>query len=59
MEMLRADLRVCEENKKMIENEVVAMKRVEQQKVGLEKENMNMNSRAAFSGRRWRATTRT
>ena len=35
LEMLRADLRVCEEMKKMIENEAVAMKRVEQQKVGL------------------------
>ena len=46
LEMLRADLRVCEENRKMIENEVVVMKRVEQQKVGLEKENMNMKSRA-------------
>ena len=47
LEMLRADLRVCEEMKKMIENEAVAMKRVEQQKVGLEKENMNMKSRAS------------
>ena len=46
LEMMRADLRVCEENRKMIENEVVVMKRVEQQKVGLEKENMNMKSRA-------------
>ena len=36
LEMLRADLRVCEENRKMIESEVVVMKRVEQQKVGLE-----------------------
>jgi hypothetical protein len=44
--MLKADLRVCEENK-MIENEAVAIKRVEQQKVGLEKENMNMKSRAS------------
>ena len=46
LDMLRADLRVCEENKKMIENEAVGMKRVEHQTVGLEKENMNMKSRA-------------
>ena len=45
-EKLRADLRVCEEKRKMIENEVVVMKRVEQWKVGLEKENVNMKSRA-------------
>ena len=45
-EKLRADLRVCEEKRKMIENEVVVMKRVEQRKVGLEKENVNMKSRA-------------
>ena len=31
LEMLIADLRVCEENRKMIENEVVVKKRVEQQ----------------------------
>ena len=30
----------------MIENEAVGMKRVEHQTVGLEKENMNMKSRA-------------
>ena len=46
LDMLRADLRVCEENKKMIENEAVGMKRVEQQTVGLVKEKMNMKSRA-------------
>ena len=46
LEMLRGDLRVWEENRKMIENEVVVMKRLEQQKLGLEKENMNMKSRA-------------
>ena len=33
-------------DKKMIENEAVGMKRVEHQTVGLEKENMNMKSRA-------------
>ena len=59
LDMLRADLRVCEENKKMIENEAVGMKRVEQQTVGLVKEKMNMKSRADFSVRRSRATTRT
>ena len=46
LDMMRADLRVCEENRKMIETEVVANRRVEQQRVGLEKENMNMKSRA-------------
>ena len=46
LDMLRADLRDCEENREMIENEVVVMKRVEQWKVGLEKENLNMKSRA-------------
>ena len=50
LEMLIADLRVFEENRKMIESEVVVMKRVEQQKVGLEKENMNMKSRADLLG---------
>jgi hypothetical protein len=35
------------------------MKRVEQQTVGLVKEKMNMKSRADFSVRRSRATTRT
>ena len=46
LEMLREDLRVCEENRKLVEGEVVTMRRVQQQKVGLEKENMNMKSRA-------------
>jgi len=46
LEMLRADLKVCEENRKILETEVVATRRVEQQKIGLEKENKNMKSRA-------------
>jgi len=46
LDMLRADLRVCEENRKLLETEVVATRRVEQQKIGLEKENKNMKSRA-------------
>ena len=45
LEMLRADFRVCTENRMMVENEVMAMKRVDQQKVGLLKENMNMRIR--------------
>ena len=35
--MLKADLSASEENRKLIENEVVATSRVEQQKMGLEK----------------------
>merc|ERR1711915_173663 len=45
LEMIRADLRFCEEKRKMTEREVSSYENIEHQKVGLEKEKENRRNR--------------
>merc|ERR1712142_404403 len=45
LEMIHADLRVCEENRKMMEREVSSYENIDYQKVGLEKEKANRQNR--------------
>merc|ERR1712142_124393 len=45
LEMIRADLRICEENRKMMEREASSYENIDYQKVGLEKEKANRQNR--------------
>merc|ERR1712142_788516 len=45
LEMIRADLRVCEENRKLMEREASSYENIDNQKVGLEKEKANRQNR--------------